>query len=494
MSEKKSGLTIDKFKKIVGAKNVSTDKKALEAYVQAGFTIGTEPVCIVSPIEAVQVRDIVKLARTEGVNLIASSSGAPHFRGGSIVAGTGIIVDLSKMNKVVRIDRRNKVALIEPGVTFEILSAEADKAGLKALVPLLPRKNKSVIGAFIEREPITIPKYHWDMTDPLLSTELVFGTGDFYRTGSAGSPGTIEEQWEQGNAQINPMGPGQVDFVRIVQGSQNTMGIVTWATVKLEVKPQVHRLYFVQGNLEKLIEFSYRALRVKLGDEFFIVNSYALSTMLAGNSSEAAALAKEQSPYTLVYGVAGYQTCAEERIAFQEKDLTALAQVVGLKSTQRIPGATAKEMMRIISSPSPDPYYKTVPKGGFWDIFFMTTMDKVAKFAEIMQSVARENTYDPSALGIYIQPVLHGRACQVSFTGYYDENNEKECAKAKLLYSQASQVLGDAGAFYSRPYGEWADIAYSKCPDTVSALKRIKKILDPDNILNRGKLCFREVM
>ena len=42
----------------------------------------------------------------------------------------------------------------------------------------------------------------------------------------------------------NPLGPGQTDLMKIVQGAQGTMGIVTWASVKLEVKPSIHRMYF----------------------------------------------------------------------------------------------------------------------------------------------------------------------------------------------------------------------------------------------------------
>ena len=121
-------------------------------------------------------------------------------------------------------------------------------------------------------------------------------------------------------------------------------------------------------------------------------------------------------------------------------------------------------------------------------------MDQASKFVDVMQRVADEHGYDRTELGIYIQPVMHGRACHVAFTGYYDDKNEKESAKAKALFSSASKALGDAGAFYSRPYGEWAEIAYVKCPSTVDALKKAKNMLDPDGILNRGKLCFREGM
>jgi FAD/FMN-containing dehydrogenase len=46
------------------------------------------------------------------------------------------------------------------------------------------------------------------------------------------------------------------------------------------------------------------------------------------------------------------------------------------------------------------------------------------------------------------------------------------------------------GAFFSRPYGGWAKIVYARYPDGVKALRKLKDIFDPNNILNPGKLCF----
>jgi hypothetical protein len=40
-----------------------------------------------------------------------------------------------------------------------------------------------------------MPKYHWDIGDPLACVEVIFGTGDMFRTGAAAGPGSLEEQW-----------------------------------------------------------------------------------------------------------------------------------------------------------------------------------------------------------------------------------------------------------------------------------------------------------
>ncbi len=491
--DKDNGILKD-FAGIVGEHNVSLDKELLAGYAETGFASEGSPLGIIKPSSTEQVRDLVKLAREKKANLVFSSSSGPRFRGDTVPAGEGIIVDMSGMKKIIRVDRRNKVALIEPGVTFTQLIAEVEQHGLKVLMPLLPRKGKSILASYLEREPIQIPKYHWDMTDPLLCTELVFGTGDLFRTGSAAGPGTLEQQWAAGGAQKNPMGPAQTDFARIVQGSQGTMAAVTWASVKLELKPSIHKIYFVPGHsLSNLTDFAYRALRPKLCDEFFILNAYALANLISLKSEDIGSLAAKLSPYTLIYGVSGYEYVPEKRIAYQEEDLAKISRDTGVKITQDIPGCSPERMESVISACSPEPFYKMMPKGAFADIFFLTTLDKVSSFIETMEQVAARHAYAGEELGVYIQPIQHGRTVHLEFSLYYNRDDEKETAKVRGLFSEASAALSRAGAFFSRPYGIWSDLAYERCPDTVNALRKIKNMLDPDGVLNRDKLCFGEV-
>ena len=78
------------------------------------------------------------------------------------------------MNKVIFVDRPRRVAMVEPGVTFGELIPAVKKEGLRLNMPLLPRKTKSVVGSMLEREPVIMPKYQWDISDPLACTEVFF--------------------------------------------------------------------------------------------------------------------------------------------------------------------------------------------------------------------------------------------------------------------------------------------------------------------------------
>jgi len=104
------------------------------------------PSLMVKPKNVAEVQEIVLWANQTRTPLIPVSSGGPHFRGDTLpTASESVIVDLSGMKRILKVDRRNRLALIEPGVTYTELQPELEKEGLRIITPLLPRKNKSVI-------------------------------------------------------------------------------------------------------------------------------------------------------------------------------------------------------------------------------------------------------------------------------------------------------------------------------------------------------------
>src|SRR4030042_3750096 len=138
----------DELVKIVGKNSVLDSPDILEEYSRdLSFVPRVRPRCVVKPGNAGEVQEIVKWANRTLTSLVPVSSGPPHFRGDTIPGmGGTVIVHLSRMKKIIRIDPKNRVAMVEPGVTFAELQPELEKAGLSAYMPLCPRSSKSVIG------------------------------------------------------------------------------------------------------------------------------------------------------------------------------------------------------------------------------------------------------------------------------------------------------------------------------------------------------------
>ena len=420
------------------------------------------------------------------------SSGEPRFRGDTVPSvPEAVIVDLRRMNKIVRIDRRNRMVIIEPGVTYPQLQPALAKEGLVLSTPLLPRRSKSVIASLLEREPTLIPKYNYTLPEPLRCLEVVWGNGELLRTGEAGGyyP-TLEQQWKMGLAQVFSGGPGQVDYYRLVSGAQGSMGIVTWASVKCEILPEVHRFFFIPADdLKRLIECAYQLLRVRLGDEFFVLNSADLAAVLGTDSEGIQALKDKLPPWAIVMGIAGRDLFPEEKVDYQEKDAGDIVQQLGLKLLPAVSGVTGGQIMSAILNPPQETCWKQTYKGACQDIFFMTTLDKVPEFVSTVFAAANALRYPVSDIGIYLQPQHQGTACHCEFNLPYDSGNRIETDRVRELLETSSEALVRQGAYFSRPYGIWADLVYNRDARNREVIRTIKGIFDPGNVMNPGKLC-----
>ena len=117
-------------------------------------------------------------------------------------------------------------------------------------------------------------------------------------------------------------------------------------------------------------------------------------------------------------------------------------------------------------------------------------MDRAQTYVDIAHGHAAGSGLSINDMGVYMQPLERGRACQVSISLPCDLNDENDVAGIRDLYVQISEDLDSAGAFFSRPYGAWADMVYRQTTAYTAALKEVKNIFDPNNILNPGKLCY----
>ncbi len=478
---------------IVGTENVTDNPNILNSYSRdISFVKSCRPRVVVKPSTAEQVQSLVKWANQTATPLIPVSSGPPRFHGDSIPGVPGaVVVDLSGMNKIMRIDRRNRIAIIEPGVTYPQLQPELAKEGLRLSTPLLPRANKSVLTSFLEREPTLIPGFQWSLYYPLRSLEVVWGDGVKFRTGDAGNWSSLEEAFAKKLAPASAVGPFQTDFHKFISAAQGSMGIVTWASIKCEVLPELQKLFFVASNrLDNLIDFTYRLLRFRYGDELLLLNNFSLASILGGINGDIREMAIELPQWVVLVNIAGRNVLPEERVEFLEKDISDIAQSFGLRLVAEVKGARNNEVQKMILNPSGEPYWKLGYKGGCQDIFFLTTLKQTPKFVKAMYSVAETYGYPTSEIGVYLQPVHQGASCHCEFNLPYNMHNTREVQRIQKLFEKATEELLKQGAFFSRPYGIWADLAYNRDAQTRMLLKKIKGIFDPNNIMNPGKLCF----
>jgi hypothetical protein len=482
------------LKKIVGAGNVISRPAVLDGYARdMSFVNTVRPDCVVKPRNTDDVQKLVKLARETATPLVPVSSGPPHFRGDTVPgAGGAIVVDLSDMKKIIRVDRLNRVTMFEPGVTFGELIPAVTKEKLRLNMPLLPRKTKSVTASMLEREPVVMPKYHWDIADPLDCVEIIYGTGDMFRTGAAAGPGSLEEQWAAGGAQVEAAGPSSASWYRIIQGSQGTMGIVTWSSARCELLPNLEEPFLVGSpELARIMEIVHWLIRLRIPNECFILNNTNLATIMAdGKPQDYMKIKQELPPWILFYNLAGYEYFPEERIAADIADVKEISQRTGVEPVRSAGSISAYELLKKVQAPPGDFYWKQPGGWNCQEIFFISNFQKVGPLVDTMSEAANKAGYATLDMGIYIQPIVQGVNFHCEFDLFYDPASPRETNRVRELAANTINPLISKGAFFSRPYGENARTIMNKDAATVAALNKVKTILDPDKIMNPGKLCF----
>jgi FAD/FMN-containing dehydrogenase len=447
-----------------------------------------QPSHTVAPADVDELRQLVRHANEAGESLVVTSSGSPHFRDGLLSTEPHARVDLSAWKQVDLIDRRNRVCRVEPGVTYDEILEALRPHGMTLPMPLRPRSTKSVVASVMDREPSTWPNKQWDGSDPVGSTEFLFGSGEHFRTGAAGGPGSIEAQRKAGGAQKFSSGPSHTDFHRVLQGAQGTMGIVTWATLRAELLPSVEDPHLLSADsLDALIPYVYDVQRAMLGEQSFILNRRAAAMLMAGtDAARFDSLSESLPPFLCLQNIAGFERLPEERVAYQREDIGTHAARHDLDLLRALDPMSARELLAQASCTSGEVDWRQHLEGACLCVFFLSTLDRTPELVSRFMACAKEHGIPEAEIGLYVQPVVQNHACHVELMVGYDSRSQSADAAMRKLEEAAVGRLLDAGAFFSRPYGT-ADRIFAKNPANFALVRQVKALFDPNRVLHRGK-------
>jgi FAD/FMN-containing dehydrogenase len=448
-----------------------------------------EPSCVLRPADVDELQQLMQLANELRLNLTVASSTGRHCKGGFAAAKHNMRVDLSSWKGIPWINRRNRVCLIEPGVTYGELCPLLEAQGMTVPMPLAPRSGKSILAAVMDREPSIWPNRQWDSGDPVASTEFLFGSGERFRTGAAGGPGTLKAQRAAGGAHKSSAGPSQTDFHRVVQGSQGTMGVVTWIALRAELRPRIERpLLLGAHSLSELVSFVYEVQRPWLGEHSFILDRTAAALLLSAEGGDSFAELRDSLPaYLCLQNVAGFERLPEERLEYQSRDIEEIARKHGLDPAPALGRVSAKMLLETATTPGAEVDWRHHHSGHCLSIFFLTTLDRAPGMAGLFADLAEGAGLGEERIGCYVQPVVQNHACHVELLAPFDPEAPSEVDRMRELESDVVARLAAAGAFFSRPYGSAAPAAFHRNRTSYEVLKKVKEIFDPNRILNDGK-------
>jgi glycolate oxidase len=206
---------IEKLRQIVGAENVLVEPEKVEPYGADAVKEKFPPEAVVFPENTEQMSAILKLANVENFPITARGGGV-GYTGGAVPVDGGIVIGTDRMNKIIEISADDLYVVCQPGIrTFELQQA-VEKHGV--FFPPDPASYKdSFIGGNIAENAggMRTPKY--GITGRyVLGLEVVTATGEVLRVG--------------GKVEKNVVG---FNLTSLIVGSEGMLGIITEATLKL---------------------------------------------------------------------------------------------------------------------------------------------------------------------------------------------------------------------------------------------------------------------
>jgi FAD/FMN-containing dehydrogenase len=483
------------LEKIVGKKNVFDDDKTLGQYAQDQSFVPRRKPTLVAYAETVeQVQQVVQLANKTLTPVIPYSSGK-NLHGATIPDQGGVILNLSKMNKIIEVDEENWFVIVEPGVTYQQLQDAMGKRGYYIMVPFGVPPDRSVLSSYLERDPVmAAPSFEYGNAI-IMDTEIILPTGELFRTGN----------WATGGKAGGPNGPIRTLISRLWSAAQGTLGIMTKMALHINPIPKMRKIFFLPfDELSQVVEPLSRIQRREIGMECFLLNRFNLAALLndgwqipkdfpaaAAASEEFAQLRSELPAWTLVLSIQSSPRHPEEKIAYEEEALREICDGLNVKVLEGLPNIPGAE--NVIAAELLRPWKilkKFNYRGSVHDLTFKAPLNKVTAIEQAVKDLADKHNYPLADIGMYLLPLERGRGIHCEFDLHCSPADEREWNAVKELWLKSSTALMNGGAYFDRPYGAWADMVYGRAADYAIKLKQIKKEIDPNNIMNPGKLCF----
>ncbi|QCT94909.1 FAD-binding protein [Caminibacter mediatlanticus TB-2] len=452
---------IEYLKNIVGEDDIKTDKIHLRAYSYDATREHFYPDAVVFPENEEEISKILKYCNEEKIAIIPRGAGS-GFTGGALPVNGGIVLALEKhMNKILEIDEKDMVAVVQPGVVNRKLQEEVEKKGL--FYPPDPASmDYSTIGGNVSENAGGMRAAKYGLTkDYVMSLKAVLPNGDIIRAGKR----TIKDV-----AGYNIAG--------ILIASEGTLAVITEITLKLLPKPKIKKTYMgIFKNVEDAMNAVYKslasgampvamefmdslvvkALREKLGVDLPEWAGALLIGDVDGN-------VEEEINYQLGILENSFREngCKEFKVAKDEKEANEIW-FARRNASQSITIYGSKKINEDIS----------VPRSRLPDAL-------------------REINNISKKYGLVVPCFGHAGDGNIHVNVMVDKNNEEEIKKGYKAVEEIFKLVVDMGGTLSGEHG----IGLSKAPfmklafneAELNLFKRIKEAFDPNGILNPGKM------
>jgi len=434
---------------------IFTSKAELYAYGFDASIHHATPDIVIRPKDSEEVERVVTIANEHGLPIVARGAGTA-LCGQAVPIHGGIILDMTGMNKIKEVRIEDLYCVVEPGVIYAQLNEELGKYGF--FFPPTPGSGDvCTIGGMIAVNASGARAIKYGATrDYVLGLEVVFPYG----------------RVRFGGKTLKNSAGYQVE--RLIVGSEGTLGIITEATLRIFPLPE--RKAVALASFDNVIKAGEGVADIisagLLPSALEIMDNVCIQAV---NKSMAIGLPDAEA--ILLIEVDGKESTVREEI---EK----IAEILGKKATKIEFTDDEEEMLKLWKGrkgvlPSLSRYGEDMISVSLADDMCLP-VSKIPHAIKEFQEIAKK-------YGIVIGTYGHAGDGNLHTKVLINPRKEENWKKAEEAVKEIYKVVHELGGIASGEHG----IGITKAPwinGDIETMERIKKAIDPKNIMNPGKM------
>jgi glycolate oxidase len=452
------------IKSIVGAEYVFTDEESFEKYgSDETEKLHYRPAVVVKPRKAEEISALMQLANKHLIPVTPRGAGT-GLTGGALPHLGGLVIAMERFNSILEIDERNLQVTTEPGVITEVLQNAVKEKGL-FYPPDPASKGSCFIGGNIS-ENSGGPKAvkYGVVKDYVLNLEIVLPTGEIIWTGS--------------NVLKNATG---YNLTQLIVGSEGTLGIVTKIVLRLIPHPKFDLLMLAPfDSLEKASEAVsaiFRAGITPSAMELMEIESIKLASKLC-----------ESTAITITDNLAAHliiEVDGNDKDVLM-KDMEAIADVLTNFEVGELYFADDAQQKTELWKIRRKANEASVAAGYTIEEDTVVPRAELPKLIKGVKALAAENGFKVVSYGHAGDGNLHVRINHPLYKKSYENEVIQDILFKifELVKSLGGTISGEHGIGLIQK--SFMPVMFD--PITMELMKGIKKVFDPNHILNAGKI------
>jgi glycolate oxidase len=449
--------------KIVGEENYTERLIDMVSYSYDASEHSHRPSCGVWPGTAEQVSEILKLANRTRIPVIPRGAGT-GLSGMSVPAKGGIVLDLNRMNRILAIRIEDRLAIVQPGVVYAALESALAPYGF--FFPPDPASGKvSTLGGNVATNAGGVKGAKYGTTrDYVLGLQVVLPDGRILRTGSKAIKSV-----------------SGYDLTRLFVGSEGTLGVVTEIILKINPKPRATSTAL--ATFDNLEDAGHAVTEIMhSGILPSVLEILGRETLAAINQNTDLNLPEVDA--MLLVETDGYTS---EETEYQMKKIL---DVFRKNHAQGVKEAKSEAEVTELWKARKSAYAVLARIKTHFVLEDVTVpIGKVAKMLRGVNEIAKKYNLQIATFGHAGDGNLHP---QILYDGYDADQVRRTEAASGELFMLATQLEGTLTGEHGIGLSKAPYMTLEHDPVAMDVMRSLKRMFDPHNILNPGKMALDE--